>query len=437
MKRRDFLVVSAAALAASNLPAAEAAKPIELALIGAGNQGRVLANAAVLTGQVRFRAVCDIWKYRRDPAIALLKNYGPEPKAYEDYRQLLAEEKGLDAVIVATPDFVHAEQTIACLRAGLHVYCESMMAATLADARSMVAAMRQTGRLLQIGCQRRSNPRYLHAKAKLFQEAQLLGDVTALVAQWNQPYSDDAGWPRRFALPDDLLKKYGYADMHQFRNWRWYRQHSAGPLATFAAQQLDVFHWFLGTLPRAVLAAGGVDYSKEHQWPDNGMAVLEYALPERVVRANYQVLMTSSAGGQGQFEMLAGSDGAIKLSENPKYAGIYHEAHAPDWDDWVRKRYLVKVGLPPEDKPAQGAATEAPTEAAVRETGQVVPYDMPIAVEKPVHQYHLENFFAAIRGQARLNSPADAVLASEAVALRITSAIQSAKREEIAPADLG
>ena len=74
---------------------------------------------------------------------------------------MLSDEKDLDAVIIATPDFWHAEQTIACLKAGLHVYCEKEMSNTLEGARKMVQAAKQTGKLLQIGHQRRSNPRYI------------------------------------------------------------------------------------------------------------------------------------------------------------------------------------------------------------------------------------------------------------------------------------
>ena len=92
---------------------------------------------------------------------------GVEVRAYENYEDLLAKEKDLQAVVVATPDFWHAPITNACLKAGLHVYCEKMMSNTIEGARSMVQTMRETGKLLQIGHQRRSNPRYLFALNRL------------------------------------------------------------------------------------------------------------------------------------------------------------------------------------------------------------------------------------------------------------------------------
>ena len=68
---------------------------------------------------------------------------------------MLDKEKELDAVLIATPDFWHERHAIDCLKAGKHVYCEKEMSNTLEGARSMVAAARETGKLLQIGHQRR------------------------------------------------------------------------------------------------------------------------------------------------------------------------------------------------------------------------------------------------------------------------------------------
>lgn len=91
------------------------------------------------------------------------------PNGYVDFDEMLATEKGLDAVIVATPDHWHAEHTVKCLRAGLHVYCEKMMAHTLDGAREIAKAAEETGRVCQIGYQRRSNPRYRYTLEQLVQ----------------------------------------------------------------------------------------------------------------------------------------------------------------------------------------------------------------------------------------------------------------------------
>ena len=98
-------------------------------------------------------------------------------------------------------------QVNACLEAGLHVYCEPMLAHNLAAARSMVETMRRTGKLLQVGYQRRSNPRYRHAREKLLAEAQLPGRLTVVQTQWAQEADELLGWPKKFTMPDDVLQR--------------------------------------------------------------------------------------------------------------------------------------------------------------------------------------------------------------------------------------
>ena len=169
MDRRDFLLKTTAAGAGLVLaPAAvtragAAASEIRVALIGAGAQGQVLMDSCLQIPNIRFTALCDIWtEYNQRRVSRLMTTYGHPHNAYVDYREMLDREKGrLDAVIVATPDFWHAEHAIASLKAGLHVYCEKEMANTLEDARRIALAARESGKLLQVGHQRRSNPRYI------------------------------------------------------------------------------------------------------------------------------------------------------------------------------------------------------------------------------------------------------------------------------------
>ena len=149
-----------AAAAATPIAAADL-QEINVALLGAGAQGQVLMEAMLRIPGLRFRAVCDIWtEYNLRRVVNTLKRFKQEPNGYADYREMLDKEKELDAVIVATPDFWHARHTTDALKAGKHVYCEKEMSNTLEGARSMVLAQRETGKLLQIGHQRRSNPRY-------------------------------------------------------------------------------------------------------------------------------------------------------------------------------------------------------------------------------------------------------------------------------------
>lgn len=389
---------------------------INIALIGYGEEGKVLLESLLNIPGVKLVALCDIWDYHLNEGARYLGKVGSGVRTYENYEDLLAKEKDLQAVVIATPDFWHAPMTNTCLKAGLHVYCEKMMSNTIDGARSMVKTMRETGKLLQIGHQRRSNPRYLFTLNRLLHEAQFCGRLTAAQAQWNRAVKEDFGWPKKYELPASLLAKYGYKDMHQFRNWRWFKGLGGGPLSDLGSHQIDIFNWWLGTTPKSVIASGGLDYYKNHDWYDNAMVIYEYPMAQGVARAFYEVQTTTSAGG-GYFELFMGDDGTIKMSEDPSLCAIYREARATavTWDDLVAKGYVRA-------KPVSAAEAAA---VDVRETAQMAEYEIPVFFNKPPHQPHLENFFNTIRGTAKLNCPADEAFTSEYCIHRANDAIAS------------
>ncbi len=437
--RRDFLrtgVAAGAGLMMARGAAAQASSksddPVNVALIGTGAQGRVLIDAALKIPYFKFHAVCDIWDYSRRYGQGYLKKNGHDVRAYTDYEELLEKEKDIHAVLVATPDFMHAPMTIAALESGRHVYCEKLMSNTVEGARSMVEAARRTGRLLQIGHQRRSNPRYLHARDRLIREHKLLGRITNLNGQWNRSVSEDLGWPERFALSPADLAKYGYANMHEFRNWRWYRKYGGGPISDLGAHQIDIYNWMLGVNPVSIMAGGGVDYYKNHEWYDNVMAILEYPTSEGMVRAFYQVLTTTSAGG-GYWEYFMGTEGALKMSENPRLTAAYREARAPDWSPAVEKGVVKPAGA--DTKVTRPWEKLKPTTVDVRETAQLEAWDLPVELNKAIHQPHIENFCDAIRFGSPLSCTAEDAYASSVTILKINDAVASGTKLELKPSD--
>ena len=451
LSRRDFLstsaklgaVLLAAPYIARAATAGSGSRTLNVALFGCGEQGRVLLNAALKIPDLRFRAVCDIWPYNRTYGQRLLKKFGHDPQPFEDYRELLSATPDLDAVIIATPDFMHAEHTNAVLHAGHHVYCEKLMSNTVEGARSMVITARETKKLLQIGHQRRSNPRYQHAKNHLLDEAHLLGRITNASGQWNRAVTEDLGFPAKYALPEDKLHAYGYANMHEFRNWRWFKRYAGGPISDLGAHQIDVFNWFLGTNPRSVIAGGGADYYKTHEWYDNVTAIYEFPTPAGIVRSTYGVLTTTSAGG-GYHEYFMGDEGALKISENPKYTKLYREARAPEWDQWVDKNFISRPGsgegAPAPVKPWEKARPKlgGPSKSSVvdvRETAELSAWDIPVTLDKAIHQPHLENFFGAIREGTPLSCPGESAFATAVTILKVNEAVAAQKMLTFSPAD--
>ncbi len=433
INRREFLKTTAATGAGLILSpmafADEKAKPIpdtlNIAMIGCGSQGRVLMQSCLKIPGIRFKAICDVWSYHQKYAKGILKKYKQPVNVYVDYREMLAAEKDLDAVIVASPDWVHAEQTIACLNAGLHVYCEKEMSNSLEQARQMVLAAQKTGKLLQIGHQRRSNPRYGLAEKMIFKE-KILGRITHFNGQWNRPKRLDLGWPEKYTMTEKELNAFGFESMDQFRNWRWYRKFSGGPMADLGSHQIDIFSWFLRTHPASVMAGGGLDYYKEREWYDNVMAIYEYNTPAGPVRGFYQVLNTTSHGGF--FETFMGDEGSMMISEDTRKGFVFRELTAKprSWEDDAskveqmdQKAIELKVG---ETRQADGE--KAPETIKQLENAK-----------KPVHMPHLENFFDGIRNGTPLNCPGEVGYETAVSVLRANDAVESGKKITFKPED--
>ena len=384
-------------------------------------------NSCLKIPGVRFQAVCDIWEaYNLRRAQRMLEKFGQNVSAYEDYRQMLAEEKGLDAVLIATPDFWHAPQAVDCLSSGLHVYCEKEMSNTLEGARRMVRAARETGNLLQIGHQRRSNPRYLHCYRKLIKEAAILGRMTTVNGQWNRSVQPDNGWPKGAVIDGAVLRKYGFRSMAEFRNWRWYRHLGGGPVVDLGSHQIDIYNWFLDSRPATIVASGGTDFYDKatHEWFDTVLATFEYETRKGKVRAFYQTISTNS--NQGYFESFMGDQGTLVISESAGRGAAYREPAAPDWDKWVSLGYL---NAPASEikKPQTDAVLD------VRETLAPPSFELPVKFSDPYHKPHLENFFNAVRGEEKLNCPPELGYETAVTVLKVNEAVESGKKIILSP----
>ncbi len=136
------------------------AKKLRIGLVGVGGiaNGKHMPSLSKLD-TVELVAFCDIVEERAQKGA---KEYGaPGAKVYTDYHKLIAD-KTIDVVHVLTPNAVHAEVTIAALKAGKHVMSEKPMAKTAADARAMLAAQKKSGKKLTVGYNNRFRPDSLY-----------------------------------------------------------------------------------------------------------------------------------------------------------------------------------------------------------------------------------------------------------------------------------
>lgn len=326
------------------------ARWLSVAIIGYGEEGDWLADWISQIPNVRIRAACDIWGYRRKLARGRLKALGHDTTVYEDYREMLEKEGGaVDAVFVATPDFCHAEHVCAALRAGKHVYCAAPLAHTLADAEAVVRAHAASGLMMQVGYERRSHPRYRHAIETCIQRERLLGRITHARTQWHRSVRGLLSVGERLKMPSGSLKRYGYANMEEFLNWRWFPPYSAGQLMTLGVYGLDVCLWVWECAEVSVSAIGWNDYY-HRAVNEDGIALFEFRTRGgQATRTCSHVTNTSCCGGV--CEELMGEYGSLRISPVRKRGNEFTrelDDGVPSWSLHERRGDLIGPATSPE-----------------------------------------------------------------------------------------
>src|SRR5437870_916443 len=273
-----------------------------------------------------FSALSDIWKLRRDDGIAhLSKATGKEIAGARNNAELL-ERQDVDAVMIATADFQHAQHGVAAVRAGKDAYIEKPLANTMSDAQDIRRAVEETGKIVQIGTQRRSAANY--QRAKEFIASGEFGDIVNVEMTWN--VSQPGRW-RRPALVEKLReadtdwklfvgnRPSEKFDPRKYIEFRLFWPYSSGIPDQWMVHQIDTVHWFTDLpRPRSVVANGGVYLWKDGRknW-DTATIVFDYGPlndPTKGFQVVYSSRMTNSAGGTK--ELYYSNAGMLNLDTN-------------------------------------------------------------------------------------------------------------------------
>src|SRR5215218_3903572 len=240
-------------------------RPLRVGLIGAGTiaLSAHLPAIARLKGLVEFVAVADV---RPAVAEAAAARYGAEA-AYADYRQLLARPD-VDLVDLCTPEFLHAEQTVAAAAAGKHVLCEKPMAATVAEADAMLDACRRAGIRLMIAHSRRFTPRYQRIRAAI--DRGEIGEVRFVRENERRPR---AMYEALDEPTDYWNPRAGEGDT---RPWISLAGFSQGAALTNAVHETDLIRWFVGSEAVSVHAESRIT-DPEGEVPDFLTCLIRFA----------------------------------------------------------------------------------------------------------------------------------------------------------------
>ena len=368
--RRGFLGKAATGLAvavAAPQGVLAAHRRLRIAIIGAGDRGVELAIEAAACKDVEIAAFADVHSRRLETASAI----APQARLTSDYRRLL-DDSSLDAVLIATPPHLHAAQFEDSLTAGKHVYIENVMALNVDDGKRMRRARQATPKLaVQVGHQ--SCSWAMLRDAVEFTAPSRIGQITAIRARldrntphgrplWARPIYPDINaatldWQAFQGAPATDSRPF---DATRYVNWRYFWDYSQGQVSEGMSHQLAFLTQALSLgIPPAVTMTGGLyRWNDGREVPDTMTVSMDFG----------NLLFTWDSGsGNGHY----GSEEAVlgtgaTVIKNQQIA-------------WIPQ----KVTRPPSQF-KDLAITRRP-------------------INEP--RAHIENFFAAIRNQAKPNCP--------------------------------
>lgn len=443
-------------------------RTIKCALVGCGAQGNAIRVGSLDVPGIQWVAVADIWAYNRTPTARRMMAENKHQvdgtvKEYDTIEEMLDKEPSIEAVFIATPDFLHHTFSRIALSKGKAVYCEKMMSNTIEGARDMVRAHKEFGGVFQIGHQRHSNPRYINLRENVIKPGKMMGRVTHCYGQWNRGVSASSTLtpPKGVKIPSELIQKYGYANELEFLNWRFFKKYGGGPISDLGAHQIDMFNWMYETRPTSLFATGGVDYydgsegRAKYELPDNVMCLYEYKLPTGTMRAYYQVLTTT--GSQGAYEKHMGVQGSAIISELPTSGNQVYAEPNQDWSDFAKAdapRSYATGEYPIIEKSVAKAKNKfweqdrswqkplAPsygkvTSADVRESKALDQWELGVTLPRKPHSPHIQNFIEAVqmKKQEHLTCPVQMAFESCVTVLKAYESIEKGTKIEFTPQD--
>ena len=307
MNRKAFLKVAgqgAAAVAAlsAGAPAVLAGgspnENVNLGHIGIGVRGGTLLKQVAGTPArkgipgTKVVAVCDVYKPHLEKAVA--HSFNPSVRAYENYEDLLADE-GVDAVVVAVPDHWHSKILIDACKAGKDVYIEKGWTRTIAEAKAMRKAVKDSGIVMQLGHQGRQSAAVIQARQLIAGGA--LGPVTLVrtgrlmnreasrpIWRWYGWYDnydrpdpkkvvENLNWPKWLGPVSDRPFK-----MEHFWHWRCYWDYGTGVAGDLLSHEMDFVQAVMGHgIPDSCVCSGQITLLDDgREVPDTWNTIYEW-----------------------------------------------------------------------------------------------------------------------------------------------------------------
>jgi predicted dehydrogenase len=396
---------------------------------------------------IQITGICDVFDLHAERGLRIanegFKTDGTQiqtknAKRYKYYQDMLSSND-IDAVIIATPDFHHAHITIDAVNSGKHVYCEKTMTRTDEELYSVVAAVKKSGIVFQLGHQNSKNETFKRAKEIV--EKNILGKITLVETTTNRNTSHGA-WVRHLdangnlkpGTPETLdwdqwlgsSPKIPFNIEHYY-NWTKYFTYATGLAGQLLSHEVDAINQIIGLgIPHSVTSSGGIYFYKDgRDMADTLQSVLEF--PDKDLTVLYSATL---ANGRSRGRVFMGHDASMtvgsKLSVIPdKDSSRFKKSIASGLIDPARELYKY-----PESAAGVDAVTSA-TEKYYAERGLI---NTTIAGKQVnITHLHLKEWFDVIRNGGTTACNIDKALEDTAAVLMAHKSYVEKRRVEWDP----
>ncbi len=272
---------------------------VTVGVVGIGTRGGYVGALVGRHTPARVVALCDVVPERIEAA---KKSMGVEnPRTYDDIRKLLASD--VDAVIIATPVYLHAEHFELAVQSGKHIYMEKPASLDVAGCKRIMRAADAAGRKANItfGFQRRYGQMYLKAKAAV--DAGAIGKIHLAFVRFIKASSEGRLGER---LPEPRT------EAERVARWTYFQKLSGDLIVENNVHVIDVMNWFLGRRPVSAIGMGGAARPQRGDMRDHNLVAYDYGdgLHGQLVGTT-----AASPGYRDVVEQFFGPAGTIETSE--------------------------------------------------------------------------------------------------------------------------
>ena len=304
---------------------------VAFGVIGLGRRGCYVGTHMAKDAHGQLAAICDVYPDRIENGKQGIPGADRVP-AYRRPEEMLAQP-GLDAVLIATPVFLHPPHFALAAAAKKHIYCEKPVGANVAGVKQMLAAAATAdpAKTIQFGFQQRYSPEYRKAEAMI--RAGRIGKVRLMTSYWILANMLMGGF--RAKLPEEDEK---------IRRWEFYRETSGCPIVEQDCHGVDTMNWFAGAHPVKAVGTGGLRYPLS--WGDwtSDHHDITYSYPDGTEGRLVSVKQKHVAAYRDVREQFFGERGVIETARS--YYKVFAEGKGYDVksDDDLRDRSMVEHG---------------------------------------------------------------------------------------------